>query len=92
MHKKSRDSGTIFAAVALPDPLCYHGYRKPDPGKTKGCVTMRIEHIAMYVNDLEGARNFFVTYFGAVSNEGYHNPKRASAPIFCALKTAPGWS
>lgn len=34
---------------------------------------MNIEHIAMYVNDLEGARDFFVKYFGAVSNTGYHN-------------------
>ena len=24
---------------------------------------MKIEHIAMYVNDLEAARNFFVKYF-----------------------------
>lgn len=36
---------------------------------------MRIEHIAMYVNDLESARNFFTKYFHAVSNEGYHNKK-----------------
>lgn len=36
---------------------------------------MRIEHVAMYVNDLEAARDFFVTYFQAVSNEGYHNKK-----------------
>lgn len=36
---------------------------------------MNIEHIAMYVNDLEKARIFFVNYFGAVSNEGYHNAK-----------------
>ncbi len=34
---------------------------------------MRIEHIAMYVNDLEGARDFFVKYFDASSNDGYHN-------------------
>ena len=34
---------------------------------------MRIEHIAMYVNDLEAARAFFVTYFGASANGGYHN-------------------
>ena len=34
---------------------------------------MRIEHIAMYVNDLEGAKIFFETYFDAVSNGGYHN-------------------
>lgn len=36
---------------------------------------MRIEHVAMYVNDLEAARAFFVRYFGAESNSGYHNPK-----------------
>lgn len=34
---------------------------------------MKIEHIALYVNDLEGSRAFFVKYFGAHSNEGYHN-------------------
>ena len=36
---------------------------------------MKIEHIALYVQDLEGARNFFMKYFGARSNEGYHNTK-----------------
>lgn len=36
---------------------------------------MKIEHVAMYVNNLEQARDFFVKYLGAVSNEGYHNPK-----------------
>ena len=34
---------------------------------------MKIEHIAMYVSDLEGAKDFFIRYFDAVSNEGYHN-------------------
>ena len=34
---------------------------------------MRIEHIVMYVTDLEAARDFFVTYLGATPNEGYHN-------------------
>ncbi len=36
---------------------------------------MKIEHIAMYVNDLEAAKDFFVKYFGAASNKGYHNRK-----------------
>lgn len=36
---------------------------------------MKIEHIAMYVTDLEKAKDFFVKYFGASSNDGYHNPK-----------------
>ena len=36
---------------------------------------MKIEHIALYVNDLEGAKEFFTKYFDAKSNDGYHNPK-----------------
>lgn len=36
---------------------------------------MKIEHIAMYVHNLEAAREFFVRYLGAKSNDGYHNVK-----------------
>ena len=36
---------------------------------------MKIEHVAMYVNDLEGAKTFFVKYLDAKANDGYHNPK-----------------
>ena len=35
---------------------------------------MKIEHIALYVNDLEAAKNFFIKYFNASSNKLYHNP------------------
>ena len=34
---------------------------------------MKIEHIAMYVNELEAARDFFAQYFGGRANAGYHN-------------------
>ena len=34
---------------------------------------MTIEHIAMYVNDLEKARDFFVKYLDGKTNDGYHN-------------------
>ena len=34
---------------------------------------MHIEHIAMYVNDLEKTKEFFVKYFNAIPNDGYHN-------------------
>ena len=34
---------------------------------------MKIEHVAIYVNDLEAARDFFVQYFGGRANAGYHN-------------------
>ncbi len=36
---------------------------------------MKIEHIALYVNNLEDARSFFVKYLEAKSNAGYHNPR-----------------
>ena len=31
---------------------------------------MRIEHVAMYVNDLEGAKSFFERYLGAAKKGG----------------------
>ncbi len=34
---------------------------------------MKIEHIAMYVDDLEAAKDFFVLYLGGQANSGYHN-------------------
>ena len=34
---------------------------------------MKIDHIALYVNDLEGAKNFFEKYFQATANNLYHN-------------------
>lgn len=34
---------------------------------------MNIEHIALYVNDLETAKNFFIKYFNASPNSLYHN-------------------
>ena len=36
---------------------------------------MKIEHVAMYVNDLEQAREFFIKYLDGKSNDGYHNMK-----------------
>ena len=34
---------------------------------------MRIEHVALYMNELEEARDFFVNYLEGHSNDGYHN-------------------
>lgn len=36
---------------------------------------MKIEHVAMYVNDLENARLFFEKYFDAAAGLEYHNEK-----------------
>ena len=43
---------------------------------------MRIEHVAMYVSHLEEARDFFVKYLGAKSNDGYRNPRTGFRSYF----------
>jgi lactoylglutathione lyase len=46
---------------------------------------MKIEHIALYVNDLEQARDFFVNYLGGNSNEGYHNKTTGFRSFFISF-------
>jgi lactoylglutathione lyase len=43
---------------------------------------MNIEHIAMYFDDLEAGRQFFIKYFGAKSNDGYQNQKTGFRSYF----------
>ena len=43
---------------------------------------MRIEHIALYVNDLEGAKEFFTNFLGGVPNDGYHNVRTGFRSYF----------
>lgn len=47
---------------------------------------MRIEHVAMYVHDLEKTRDFFMKYFGATSNDGYHNKKTDFRSYFLSFE------
>ena len=46
---------------------------------------MKIDHIAIYVCNLEGARDFFIQYFGAKSNEGYHNMRTDFRSFFLSF-------
>ena len=46
---------------------------------------MKIEHVAMYVNELESARDFFVKYLGGVSNDGYHNKTTGFRSFFISF-------
>ena len=47
---------------------------------------MKIEHIAMYVDHLEAAKNFFVSYLGAKANEEYHNAKTDFRSYFLSFE------
>ena len=43
---------------------------------------MRIEHVALYVKDLEAAREFFITYLEGEANDGNYNPKTGFRSYF----------
>ena len=47
---------------------------------------MKIEHVALYVNDLEAARDFFVKYLGGSSNDGYHNKNTGFRSYFISFE------
>ncbi|WP_431611908.1 VOC family protein [Chryseobacterium sp. 'Rf worker isolate 10'] len=47
---------------------------------------MKIEHIAIWVKDLERSRAFYQKYFGAVSNEKYHNPVKNFQSYFLSFE------
>ncbi|EAY08481.1 glyoxalase family protein [Trichomonas vaginalis G3] len=47
---------------------------------------MKIDHIGVYVKDLIASRDFYVKYFNATSNDGYHNPKTGFRSYFVTLE------
>ena len=46
---------------------------------------MKIEHVAIYAKDLEGAKNFFIKYFAAKSNNLYHNMRTVAIYESCII-------
>ena len=46
---------------------------------------MKIEHIAMYMNDLEAGRDFFVRYFGGVAGKAYLNSNTGFRSVFVSF-------
>lgn len=46
---------------------------------------MKIEHLAIWTNQLEALRDFYIKYFGATSNEKYHNPKKQFNSYFLSF-------
>ena len=46
---------------------------------------MRIDHAAIFVADLEKARDFFLKYFCGTSNNGYHNERTGFRSYFISF-------
>ena len=46
---------------------------------------MNIDHIAIWVNNLEVMRSFYEKYFGATSNSKYHNPVKNFSSYFLSF-------
>lgn len=46
---------------------------------------MKIEHVAIWVKDLEGIRTFYERYFEAIAGEKYHNPKKNFTSYFLSF-------
>lgn len=46
---------------------------------------MKIEHIAMYVNNLEKSKDFFKKYFGAVEGSLYENKAKGFSSYFLSF-------
>lgn len=46
---------------------------------------MRLDHIALYVKDLEATRLFFTRYFNATANAMYHNARTGLKSYFLSF-------
>ncbi len=51
-----------------------------------GVKYMKIEHIALYVNDLEITKQYYEKYFKAISNSMYRNEKTGFSSYFLSFK------
>ncbi|MFH7832924.1 VOC family protein [Bacillus luti] len=47
---------------------------------------MKIEHVAIWVNDLERMRDFYKQYFDGEENSLYHNPKKQFKSYFITFE------
>lgn len=47
---------------------------------------MKIDHIAIYVENLETTKEFFIKYFNAIANNLYYNPKTGLSTYFLSFE------
>jgi len=46
---------------------------------------VELEHVALYVNDLEAMKDFYVRHFQAAPNQKYHNPRTGLETYFLSF-------
>ena len=49
---------------------------------------MYINHIAIWVSDLEAVKDFYVNYFDMTCGEKYHNPSKRFSSYFLSFKNS----
>ena len=47
---------------------------------------MKLEHVALYVEDLEAVKKFYTRYFCATVNQKYHNPRTGLQTYFLSFE------
>lgn len=52
-------------------------------------IPVRIEHVAIWVRDLESMRSFYTDVLGATSGQRYHNPVTGFQSYFLSLGEGP---
>lgn len=50
---------------------------------------MKIEHVAIWVKDLEAMKEFYITYFNGKANEKYHNKVKEFESYFLTFNEGP---
>jgi lactoylglutathione lyase len=48
---------------------------------------MTLEHVAIWTNNLEGLKAYYIKFFGAVSNNKYINPKNQFESYFLTFRS-----
>ncbi|XVJ67779.1 MAG: glyoxalase [Lacibacter sp.] len=48
---------------------------------------MILEHVALWTNNLEQLKDFYIKYFGAVPNQKYYNPAKEFESYFLSFKS-----
>lgn len=51
---------------------------------------MQLEHVALYVQNLEVIKEFYVWHFNATAGQKYHNPTTGFQSYFLVSMAAPG--